>query len=262
MRDGVSEIEGHDRSRVRGVVKRCRRALGGAALALGLIGWAVVPAAEEGTWRAVGAEINAPYADVDFDRWRQTFERPGREVFDRRAEILSATGVRPGMRVADVGAGTGLFTLLFARAVAPGGRVVAVDVSPGFVENILRRAAAQGLDQVSARVGSQQSTGLDPASLDLVFVCDTYHHFEYPGAVLASIAAALRPAGELVIIDFRRVAGANSPWVLSHVRGDRDQVVREVSEAGFILVEEVDLLRESFFLRFRKGENTNPLPRE
>lgn len=229
------------------------------ALVLGfLAGLAPTLGAQDAELRAVKPDINAEYATPDFERWRQTFERPGREVYDRRDEILAATGVRPGMAVADVGAGTGLFTLLVGRAVGPGGRVTAVDISPVFIENVLRRAAEAGLHNVLGRVSSQQSTLLAPASVDLVFVCDTYHHFEYPRSMLESIRQALRPGGDLVIIDFRRDATVNAPWILGHVRAGRDQVVREVTEAGFQLVEDLDLLRESLFLRFRKPPGVGP----
>jgi len=208
--------------------------------------------------RAVGPEINAYYANPDFDRWRATFERSGREVFDRRAEILAATGVRPGWAVADVGAGTGLFTLLIARAVQPDGTVFAVDISPGFVDGILQRAQGQGLENVRGVVNSQTDVRLADGSIDLAFACDTYHHFEYPASMLASLWRALRPGGYLVLIDYRRAPGVNAPWVLGHVRAGRDQVVREVTEAGFELADEQDLLRESYFLRFRKPVRTMP----
>jgi predicted methyltransferase len=76
--------------------------------------------------------------------------------------------------------------------------------------------------------------------------------------MLASLWRALRPGGYLVLIDYRRAPGVNAPWVLGHVRAGRDQVVREVTEAGFELADEQDLLRESYFLRFRKPVRTVP----
>lgn len=102
--------------------------------------------------------INRPYQDPDFQQWVERFERPGREVYDRRREIRDATGIRPGMRVADIGAGTGLFTLLFARAVGPTGQVYAVDVSATFVDKVLRRARGENLANVTAVVSTQTET--------------------------------------------------------------------------------------------------------
>lgn len=197
--------------------------------------------------------INRPYLDPDFAQWVERFESPGREVYDRRDAILAASGIKPGMTVADIGAGTGLFTLLFARAVGPQGQVVAVDISRPFVENIQRRARSAGLTNVTTRVNSQTDTGLAPASVDLAFVCDTYHHFEQPRAMLASIQRALRVGGSLVVVDFQRIEGRSSAWVLGHVRAGKQQVMREIEAAGFRLAADEPLLKENFYLRFTKA---------
>ena len=215
---------------------------------------ALLLAAGRAVAMAPGADphVNAPFASPDHGRWVEAFERPGRELYDRRQAVLAALALQPGMRVADVGAGTGLYATLFARAVAPGGRVYAVDVAPTFVRGIEDRARAQGLQNVQGIVNTQRSTLLPPGSVDLVFVADTYHHFEHPADMLRSIHEALRPAGELVIVDFRRDPEVASAWVLDHVRAGREQVIHEVELAGFRYAGEEPLLRESFFLRFRK----------
>ncbi|NBC48213.1 MAG: methyltransferase domain-containing protein [Gammaproteobacteria bacterium] len=204
------------------------------------------------TGRVVGPEINAYYHDADPARWLEVFERPGRELFDRRQEIVDALALRPGADVADVGAGTGLFTMLFASRVGPEGRVYAVDISRPFVEAIRERARAAGLENVIGIVNAQQGVELPAGSVDLVFIADTYHHFEYPHAMLASIHRALRPDGTLAVIDFRRLPGFSSAWVMGHVRAGRAQVIREVRAAGFELVEEPVQLDGNYFLRFRK----------
>ncbi len=196
--------------------------------------------------------INRPYLDPDFAQWVERFESPGREVYDQRMAIVAASGVKPGMRVADIGAGTGLFTLLFARAVGPTGHVTAVDISPTFISNIQRRAQNEKLGNVSARVNSQTDTGLPASSVDLVFISDTYHHFEQPRTMLASIHRALSPGGSLVVIDFERIEGKSSSWVLGHVRADKQSVIREIKAAGFQLSADKKLLKDNFFLRFTK----------
>lgn len=205
-------------------------------------------------------DINRPFRGARLEHWSEVFERPGREVFDQRLRILEATGAREGTRVADIGTGTGLFATLFARAVGPSGRVYAVDISPGFVSSIGERARIEGLANLTPVLNTQTDSGLEPSSIDLAFVCDTYHHFEDPGAMLASIRRALAPGGTLIVIDYHRRPGVSSPWVLGHVRSDRRQVVREVTAAGFQALDSPDLLRQSYFLRFKKVDQPADRP--
>jgi predicted methyltransferase len=200
----------------------------------------------------VGPDMNAYYHGADYERWRSIFESGGREVYDRRLEILRALEIKPGMRVADVGAGTGLYTMLFADAIGPTGTVYAVDISESFVEAIGARAAEAGLKNIVPVLSQQKSTELPPGSVDLVFMADTYHHFEYPRSMLDSIRAALVPGGKLAIIDFRREPGVSSRWILGHVRAGREEVIREVEQAGFKLIDEPIKLRGNYFVRFRK----------
>lgn len=203
---------------------------------------------------AQGADpaLNRPYEQPDYDTWVQRFERPGREVYDQREQILAASGVQRGMDVADIGAGTGLFTLLFAERVGPDGIVYAVDISRPFVERIARRAQDEGLDNVRVVLNTQSETGLPPGSIDLAFLSDVYHHLEQPAAMLESIRRALRPGGSLVIVDFRREPGRSSAWVLGHVRAGKAQVIEEVQAAGFEQVATEDFLKDNYFVRFRR----------
>src|SRR3989344_5842304 len=180
-------------------------------------------------------EINQPYNNPDFQEWVERFERPGREVYDRRHAIVEAVGLWRGAAVADIGAGTGLFTREFARSIQ-------------------RLARAEGLANVEGIVNTQTDVRLPPCSIDIAFICDTYHHFEQPKPTLASVHRALRPDGALIIVDYRRVEGQSSAWVLDHVRADQQAVIREVEAAGFRFVEEKGLLRENYFLRFVRSD--------
>lgn len=198
--------------------------------------------------------INRHYQDARYDRWVEIFERPGREVFDQRFRIVHEADIHPGMRIADIGAGTGLFTVLLARAAGPEGRVYAVDTAPSFIAGIEERAAEYRVQNIVPLVNSQSSTDLEPQSIDLAFVCDTYHHFEDPAAMLESIHQSLVPYGRLIIIDFLRRPDLSTPWVMGHVRADREQVIREVESAGFRLIGEPAFLEHSFFLRFQRRE--------
>jgi SAM-dependent methyltransferase len=157
--------------------------------------------------RNVNPGINAEYLkpDLQVTQWVERFEREGREVYDNRQRIVETIGLKSGMRVADIGAGSGLFTPLLAEKVGPRGRVHAVDIVPAFLEHIQRRMDAAGLRQVQTVLCTDRSVELPPASIDVAFLCDVYHHFEYPQSSLASIHRALKPGGVLVMVEFKRI---------------------------------------------------------
>jgi predicted methyltransferase len=116
-----------------------------------------------------------------------------------------------------------------------------------------KRAAAAQLGNVAIVLGRERSVELAQDSIDLAFMCDVYHHLEFPRAYLASVRRALRPGGELVIIDFKRIPGTTKPAILSHVRAGQEVVTREVEQAGFARAgEERGLLEENYLLRFVK----------
>jgi len=202
--------------------------------------------------QSVRPGINNHFMDPDWQQWENTFERPGREVYDQRHAIITASKVHPGMAVADIGAGTGLFTRLFAVAVEPDGKVYAIDISSTFVDNILRTCHEQGLSNVTGIVNIPTDIGLPANAIDLAFITDTYHHFEYPQQTLASIHQALRSEGRVIIIDFRRDPRTSTNWVMGHVRGNQDQVIQELQTAGFRLVNDKPLMRTNYFLEFVK----------
>lgn len=182
------------------------------------------------------------------------FERESREIFTRRVEIADAVRVQPGERVADVGAGTGLFEPYFSLAVGPHGKVIAVDIAPLFLEHIRQRALQDSLPNVTALLCDQATTNLPPGSVDVVFACDTYHHFEQPAATLASIHAALVPGGRLVVVDFHKIKGQSSDFVMGHVRADEATVVAEIEAAGFEPVRRETFLAENWLREFRRKE--------
>lgn len=197
-------------------------------------------------------EINEQYRNPDFGRWQRSFETEGREVYDKRLAIVDAVDLKLGQAVADIGAGTGLFTRLFAARVGPRGRVYAVDIARAFIEGNLQRARAARLSNVIGIVSTQGDARLEEASVDVVFICDAYHHFEDPPAMLASIRRALKPGGVLVIVDFERIPGVSPEWLLKHVRAGKEEFRREVEGSGFRFAGEVKLMRENYFLRFTR----------
>lgn len=202
----------------------------------------------------VNPGINQHYANPDVARWVDTFERDGREIYDRRQDILAAMNIRPGMSVADVGAGSGFFTLMLAKAVGPEGKVYAVDISQAFLDAIAKRVKAAGLSNVVTVLSDQQDVKLPAQQLDRVYIGDTYHHFEYPVTYSKTIAQALRPQGQLIVVDFKRIPGVSSAWILQHVRAGKDTFVAEMEQAGLSLVDDLDFMRTQYFLRLQPSD--------
>lgn len=198
--------------------------------------------------------INADYLkpDLNVTNWVERFEREGREIYEQRQAILAAAKVKPNSSVADIGCGTGLFTSLLAAATGPKGKIYAVDIVPVFLSLVRQRATENGLTQIQTVLCTERSVNLPADSIDLGFICDVYHHFEYPQNSLASLHQALRKNGEVFLIDFKREPGVSSEWILNHVRASQAVVTAEFEAAGFQKVEEIPLLNDNYVMRFRK----------
>lgn len=201
--------------------------------------------------------INKQFLDprLDVENFIKRFETESREVFAKRAELLAACDLKPGIAVADVGAGTGLFTFPMAEKVGPQGAVYAVEIASRFLKHIQEQAQKRGLGgTIKTVLGGQETTNLPAASVDVVFVCDAYHHFEKPEPMLASIHQALKPGGRVVLIDFDKRPDA-SDFVKGHARAEKDVYFREFEKAGFLKRETPGLpaLKENFIAVFVKA---------
>ncbi len=190
--------------------------------------------------------INEGYKTLSIDRSVARFENDNRAVVQKHVEILATCQLKAGMIVADIGAGTGLFTRPFAAKVSPSGKVYAVDVTEQFVKHVEKTCRDEGLNNVVGVVSKPTSAELPSGSIDLAFTCDTYHHFEFPYKMLASIRQSLRDTGTLVIIDRKKAD--------KHVRADQATVKKEVIKAGFRLLEEKDLAKNQYLMSFAKRE--------
>lgn len=221
------------------------------ALTLGLFLAAAAGAQE----KSVRPGINEKFLDPDLQpaEWTEKFETESREIFHEREKILSAVGLKPGQVVADIGAGTGLFTLPFAKAVGEKGKVYAVEIARNFLKLIQTRAERASVPNIETIHCTERSVELPEATVDVAFICDVYHHFEFPQDSMKSLFRAMKPGGELVLIDFVRVEGKSSDWVLGHVRAGQEVFEKEIESAGFQKVGEVaDVLKENYIVRFKK----------
>lgn len=206
--------------------------------------------------KSVKPGINERWRSADIKPLVETLETESREIYHEREALARLVDPKPGMAVADIGAGSGFMTELFAKMVGVSGRVYAVDINPKLLEHIARRASLAGVNNIQTVRNHDTSTELPAHSVDLVFLCDTYHHFEYPKAMLASMHKALRPGGQVMLVEFHRVAGKSSEWILEHVRAGQDVFIKEFMDAGFELVtqHESPVFKENYILRFRKAE--------
>jgi ubiquinone/menaquinone biosynthesis C-methylase UbiE len=231
-------------------------------LAVSLVALVLTVVSATGQDKSVRPGINKPFENPDVKDYVQKFEGESREIAAHSKEIVAACKLKASMKVADVGAGTGLFTRKFAQEVGADGKVFAVDIAANFLKYIDKTCQEAGLKNVETVLCDQFSTKLPKNSVDLVFICDTYHHFEFPERTLHSIHDALRPGGQIVLIDFERIEGKSSAWILMHVRAGKEVFVAEVKAAGFKVLGEENFLKENYLVRFEKvvkdKENAKP----
>lgn len=212
--------------------------------------------AAESAEPVVNPDINKSFQNPNPEQFVQRFETESREIYNHRNEIVAALELKPGMDVADVGAGTGFFTRMFAKEVAPEGKVYAVDIAENFLKHIEATSKVEGLNNVETVLCDQFRTNLPEDSVDLVFICDTYHHFEHPNSTMNSVREALRSDGRLVVIDFERIEGVSEDFVLGHVRGGKGLTTDEIKNAGFEFVREIPMMKGQYIIEFkRRGAN-------
>ncbi|MDG2467783.1 MAG: methyltransferase domain-containing protein [Pirellulaceae bacterium] len=201
-----------------------------------------------------GINDNFLNPDLNLEQWLSRFEIESREVYKARDEVIAKMGIRSGSQIADVGAGTGFFSRLFADRVGREGWVFSVDISPRFIEHIRKKCQDDRVTNIAPVLCTDRSICLPANSVDVVFICDTYHHFEYPDQTLASIYKSLRKGGDLIIIDFDRIPGESREFLLNHIRAGKEVFRKEIESAGFLLKaeEKIDGFQENYFLRFEK----------
>lgn len=160
-------------------------------------------------------------------------------------EVIKAMELRPGQVVVDIGAGHGYFTRRFALAVAPTGRAIGLEVEERLVRDLKADAKKLGLENYEARLVPFDDPQLAPASADVIFLCDTYHHIDGRAAYFARVRDALREGGRLVVIDFPPSRGDARHGI------EKAKVIEELTRAGYKLLREFDLLApRQFFLEF------------
>ena len=180
------------------------------------------------------------------DEWLERLESPSRAAWQKPDEVVAALALRAGDAVADIGAGSGYFSTRFARAVGETGKVFAVDIDDGLIGHLRERAAKEKLNNMEPVLSKPDDPNLAPRSVDLVFICNVLHHVESRASYYKKLAAALRPGGRLVVVDFFKRELPVGPGVEMKIA--REEMVRELSDSGFQLRREFDFLPYQYFL--------------
>ena len=182
----------------------------------------------------------------DPERYAQSFDDPARDEWQMPARVIGALEVGPGQAVADIGAGTGYFTVRLARETEAR-TVYAVDIEPTMVDHVRQRAEEGGLGNVVGVVAEADSPNL-PESVDLVLIVNTYHHIPERVAYFAALRDRLAPGGRIAIIDPRKGAPGGGPP--DEFRFTPEEIGEELGRAGFELLTRHDFLPRQSFLVF------------
>ncbi len=169
--------------------------------------------------------------------WLIRNKREREEGVTRMREALK---LQPGMVVCDMGSGNGYHSLPMAAAVAPQGRVLAVDIQPEMLEMLKERAAAQQVSNIECITGEPHDPHLPEATCDLILLVDVYHEFSHPEEMLAAMRRALKPNGQIVLVEFR--AEDESVPIKPEHKMSRAQILKELEANGFKLTQSFDEL--------------------
>jgi len=180
-------------------------------------------------------------------------ERSEREPEEHPGEMLDALGIKPGMAVADVGAGIGYLTTKLARRVGPTGRVYATDIQPDMLSRLRDRMEREQIHNVETVLSSQSDPRLPPGKLDLIVMVDVYHELTQPQRMLRKMREALKPDGRLVLVEYRK-EDPTIPIRPEH-KMSVAEVKTEVEAEGYALQDVLKILPRQHIVVFRPLRN-------
>jgi protein-L-isoaspartate O-methyltransferase len=171
-------------------------------------------------------------------------ERKGREKEEKLSVLIKSLELKPGMVVADIGAGSGVISALLAEKVGPKGYVIAVDVQQKMLDRLKGRMKTLGIKNVRPHRGTQKSPQLKPGSVDLALMVDVYHEFEWPYEMTRELCKSLKPGGRLVFVEYRKE--------------DPKVAIKEVHKMSLAQVKK-EMGRKEFEMAYQKTIGTLPL---
>lgn len=187
------------------------------------------------------AEAPAQLGSRETKEWIQNLDRPERIAGLKIDKVLPLLKLKPGDRVADIGAGTGAFSLPLAKTVAPSGKLYAVDIDSGLLDYIAQKAKKEDVENIQTVKGEFSDPKLPTRDVDLAFFHDVLHHIENRQAYLKALATYIKPNGRIALIEMNRddpkTPHRNSPEMLL----SKDEVKNWMAAAGFYPAEEFDL---------------------
>jgi ubiquinone/menaquinone biosynthesis C-methylase UbiE len=197
--------------------------------------------------------VSAQLGSRPADQWALTLENGQRLAALEIEEVVREIGLRPGELVADLGAGTGIFSVPMARAVGPTGRVLSVEVDAGFLPIISAKAREGGVSNIQPVLGQFEDPRLPRGDVDVAFFHDVLHHIEQRQSYLARVASYLKAGGRIVVVDYDMnvpgVPHANQPEMLI----SPEQVDGWMRAAGLRLTRRVEMFEDKFFVIYTKG---------
>ena len=187
----------------------------------------------------------------DIDEYIQALERPGRDEYQKPEEVIKALELKPGMVVADIGAGSGYFTRRFARSVGREGKVLAIDVKKEMLEYNQAHLSDLGPPSPAEFIlAKPDDPSLPKNSVDLIFLCNVYHHLDNPTAYFSKAKEALTPTGRVAIIDFYHDDRSGKLGFPKHHLVPREHVIEQMNQAGLTFLHDHTFLPRQYFLEF------------
>lgn len=199
-----------------------------------------------GTAPAVFAQLGARPTE----QWLKTLDSTNRVSKLKVDEAVAALQLKPGAVVADIGAGSGAFTLPLATAVSVAGKVYAVDIDQGLVDHVAKRAKEAKANNVHPILGSFTDPKLPQKDVDVAFIFDVLHHIENRSDYLKNLATYLKPAGRIAIVDFHPELGPHKEDPALQVT--RDQATTWLAAAGFKKTEEHALYTDKWYVVYSR----------
>jgi ubiquinone/menaquinone biosynthesis C-methylase UbiE len=230
-----------------------RRALPLLAL-LALLGSAAVAAPRQAASPAAAPTTKREPANVMSWEKASWLEREGRAETEKPEMVIEAMGLREGMTVAEIGAGTGFFSRRLAKAVGPTGKVLAEDIQPQMLDLLRQSSVKEGIGNITTILGTETDPKLPAHAVDRLLLVDVYHEFQKPEPMLAKLRESLAPGGTVTLVEYR-LEGDSAAYINIKHRMSVEQVLSEWNAAGFELANRIETLpaQHVFIFSTRRG---------